>query len=182
MDNYIHVCVPFEPGRKLAYAYDRAMEDSKAEWVLMYDHDIFLSTNPLWYIMSLNAIKQLEGKKVGWITAKTNRIGNKSQLYPVPNDNDNLNYHIEIASKLYKKNKNLLSLVKGNPSGFFILTNKTACADVGGFDDIGKGLSGVDNNYSKKLRAKGYGLYVMEGLYLYHYYKKRKKELYKMFK
>jgi len=181
MVDYIHVCIPFEPGRKLAFAYDRAMENSPTEWTLILDHDLYFC-NPLWYIMSLNAIKQLEGKKVGWITAKTNRIGNKSQLYPVPNDNDNLNYHIEIASKLYKKNKNLLSLVKGNPSGFFILTNKTACADVGGFDDIGKGLSGVDNNYSKKLRAKGYGLYVMEGLYLYHYYKKRKKELYKMFK
>jgi GT2 family glycosyltransferase len=178
---WIDTKIVYEPGRELAKAYNRAMESTLAEWVLFIDHDVFLSTNPLWHQMSLNAIEHLKDKKVGWITAKTNRIGNKSQLYPVQNDSDDLNQHIDIASKLYREKAGVILPAKGNLSGFFILTNKTAWQSVGGFKDQGKGLSAIDNVYSKELRAKGFGLYVMEGLYLYHFYKKRKKELYSKF-
>ena len=178
---FIDVKIPYESGRQLAFAYNRAMETATSEWVLMVDHDIYLATNPHWYAMSLNAVEQLQNKKVGWITAKTNRIGNKSQLYSVQNDSDDLNQHIDIASKLYEERGDTISVAKGNLSGFFILTNKTAWQSVGGFKDQGKGLSAVDNIYSKELRANGFGMYVMDGLYLYHFYKKRKKELYAKF-
>ncbi|OYT16000.1 MAG: hypothetical protein B7C24_10155 [Bacteroidetes bacterium 4572_77] len=178
---WIDVKMPYEPNRKLAYAYNRAMESAATEWVLLYDHDIYLSTNPWWYQMSLDAIKQLEGQKVGWITAKTNRIGNKSQLHNVVDDSDDLNQHIDIAADLYRTYGNTLSVARGSVSGFFILTNRTAWKAVGGFQDRGKGLSAVDVTYCKALRAKNFGIHVMEGLYFYHFYKKRKKELYAKF-
>jgi len=177
---WIDTKIVFEPGRKLALAYNRAMESTTAEWVLFLDQDLYLA-NPRWYQMSLDAVKSLCNEKVGWITAKTNRIGNKRQLHTVEDDSDDLNQHIEIASELYKKRGNDIAKVGGNLSGFFILTNKTAWKSVGGFKDQGKGLSAIDKTYSKDLQTNGFGLYVMEGLYLYHFYKKRKKELYSKF-
>jgi len=182
-DLWIDTRIVYEPGRKLAYAYNRAMEDTSAEWVLFIDHDVYLCCNPYWYTMSLDAVRKVQGEKVGWITAKTNRIGCKAQLHAVGEDSDDLNHHIAIAQQVYKQKGDALHRVNGgNFSGFFILTNKTAWKAVGGFRHMDKGLSAIDVDYCRRLRREGFSLYVMSGLYMYHYYKKRKKWLYNQFK
>ena len=170
---WIDVCIPYEPGKKLAFAYNRAMKNSKSEWVLIIDHDLFF-VNPHWYDMCLNAIERV-GNKAGLITAKCNRIGPTTQLYKPQKDTDNIKDHIKIAREVYFKYGNRISFVKQTPgsylSGFFMLTSKTAWKKVGGFRDMGKGLSKIDADYSKRLKEVGYGLYVIEGLYFYHLYK-----------
>ena len=124
--------------------------------------------------MCLNAIKQV-GSEAGWITARCNRIGNKFQHYPPPEDNDNILYHIEIAKQLYKERGNeIVEVKKGNFSGFFILTSKSIWSRVGGFKDQGSGLGGIDLDYCKRIKTIGCKLYVMPGLYFYHLYKTKR--------
>lgn len=176
---WIDVKIAFEPGRKLALAYNRAMENTQAEWVLFLDQDLFIC-NPHWYKMSLNAIEQV-GHNAGWITAKCNRIGAGVQRYRPPKDPNDILYHIEIAKQLYKAHGSKVQLVSGKLSGFFILTSKKAWKDVGGFKDRGKGLSKVDRNYCVRIRQAGYKTYVMPGLYFFHLYKKGKKGILKGF-
>ena len=174
MDNlWIDVKIPYEPGNKLAYAYNRAMENTQAEWVLFLDHDLFIC-NPHWYKMCLNAIRQLENKKIGWITAKCNRISGIPQKVAINNDNNDVINHINIAKELYRLYGNKITETNHDLSGFFILTNKTAWQAVGGFKHMDKTIFGIDNEYRRCLAEKEFGLYVMEGLYLYHLYKQKK--------
>ncbi len=174
--DYIDVCIPYEV-QNLARAYNRKMETSDSEWVLFLDHDVFINCNPYWYKMCLNAIEQV-GHDAGWISAITNRIGNKNQLHPVKNDDNDILNHIKIAQEVYKKYGNTIEEVKGGLSGFFILTSKKAWKATGGFKNKGKGLSEIDKDYSKKIKAAGYKTYIMKGLYMYHLYKLIKKEAY----
>ena len=174
MDNlWIDVKIPYEPGGKLAYAYNRAMESTSAEWVLFLDHDLFIC-NPHWYEMCLNAIEQTKDMNPGWITARCNRIAGIPQKYKVVSDDNDIFHHIKIAKGLYKKYRDKVRQITDDLSGFFILTNKTAWRAVGGFKDVGQGLFGIDNEYRRGLAEMNFGLFVIDGLYFYHLYKQKK--------
>lgn len=176
--NHITVCTPFEPGRKLAYAYNRAMEHAKTEWVLLLDWDLF-NCNPYWYDMCQYAIKEL-GHKTGWITCVTNRIGAPQQRADGAPKTHDIVDHVAYARDLFKEHskvdangvleKTTLKRIPGALSGFFILTNKTAWRACGGFDENRKRLMGVDNKYSRALGKAGFAHYYMPGLYFYHIY------------
>lgn len=184
----IDVRIAYEPGRKLAAAYNRAMQESTAEWVLLLDWDLF-NCNPYWYDCCVSAIQQC-GDKAGWITGVTNRIGGnsqKAQCYmpeddPPPQGN-NIEQHMAYAKKMHRKYNEVnkdgtlkrvhVQRFKGALSGFFILTSKTAWKAAGGFDENRKRLMGVDNNYSRAISQAGYQLWGMPGLYFYHIYKQK---------
>lgn len=167
---FIDVKIPYEPQGRLAHAYNRAMETTTASYVLFVDHDVFLATNPLWYDLCLSAIQQLKDKKWGWITARCNRIACPGQKYALDEKSNDIIRHIEIAKGLYKKEGDkVVPYTDDYPlGGFFILTNKTAWDAVGGFKDVGTGIFSVDNKYDEDLRKKGFGLFLMAGLYFYH--------------
>lgn len=167
--SWIDTKIVYEPGN-LALAYNRAMENTNAEWVLFLDQDLFIC-NPNWYVMSLNAVREV-GSDAGWITARCNRIVNRTQLYKLEHDPDDVLYHIEIANRLYKEHRNeVVEVPSGKFGGFFILTSKTVWKKVGGFINQGTGISGIDIDYCARVRAKGFKTYVMPGLYFYHLYK-----------
>jgi len=175
MPLWIDTKIVYEPNGRLSLAYNRAMQNTTAEWVLFLDQDIFL-TNPHWYIMCLNAIRQV-GKEAGWITARCNRIASSVQLYKPRKDNNDILNHVGIAKRLYEKfGSSLKQVTYGKLSGFFLLTSKEAWKKVGGFNEGIKGMGGVDRDYCKRLLDLGYKLYVMEGLYLYHLYRVMRKE------
>jgi GT2 family glycosyltransferase len=171
---WIDVKIPYEPGNALARAYNRAMENTLAEWVLFLDHDLFIC-NPLWYEMCLDAIRQLDGKRVGWITAKCNRIACPDQKHYVKFDNNDIVDHIKTANSLYKEKGNSLVKTDAIISGFFILTNKTAWKAAGGFKQVNGSIFGIDNEYKRDLTRAGFDTYVMEGLYFYHLYRQKTK-------
>jgi glycosyltransferase involved in cell wall biosynthesis len=169
---WVDVKIPYEPDNQLALAYNRAMESTTAEWVLLLDHDLFIC-NPNWYNMILSAIKQLEDRKVGWITAVCNRIGGGPQLKKPKKDDNNVLNHIKIARQHYKAHGDVPTQTDYDLSGFFILTNKTAWRAIGGFRHMGKSIFGIDNDYRKRLAEDGFELYIMEGLYFYHLYREK---------
>jgi len=175
--SFIDVVMPYEPGLRLAYAYNRAIQLSGAEWILFLDHDLFIC-NRHWYDMCLGAIAQAPDN-CGWITAVTNRIGNKNQKAISRNgleipDTEDLVEHCAFARALYEDWGNRLVRCRGAMSGFFILTRKTAWQAAGGFDENRKRLLGVDNIYSRDLGQAGYAFYKLPGLYFYHMYRKKK--------
>jgi len=186
MDTRIDVRIAYEPGRKLAAAYNRAMKESVAEWVLFLDWDLF-NCNPYWYDCCVSAINQV-GDVAGWITCVTNRIGSNSQKakrFMPPDDppplNNTIEHHMAYSRRAHQMNNTMnedgtlakarVVRVPGALSGFFILTSKTAWAASGGFDENRKRLMGVDNAYSSALSRAGYQLWCMPGLYFYHIYR-----------
>lgn len=159
-------------GVSLGAAYNRAMRRASSEWVLFLDQDIFIC-NDHWYYMCLEAIEQV-GHDTGWISAVTNRIGNPAQRVEGAPESHDLVEHCAFAKELYEKHGNKVERCKGAMSGFWILTNKTAWLNSGGFEEEKKKFLGVDNYYSRALSQAGYKHYRIPGLYVYHMYQQKK--------
>jgi len=172
--------IPYSPGNHLGFAYNEAMAAYVKDWVLFIDHDLLL-VNPHWFDICRNAINSL-GHEAGWITCYTNRINCKYQIAPdIDKKNDNIRYHREYAKNLYIKNKGSLKDVTDAKncrfSGFFMLTHKKAWEAAGKFNER-CGLFSVDVQYSTALKSRGYRLYVMQDLYVYHAYFRDSSKLY----
>jgi len=162
----IDVRIPYEPGGLLGADYNRIMKETKYNWVLFLDHDIFLSLNPHWYYICQQTINQTVDQKVGLITCKTN-INHKQtgQYDPESPIGCSIEEHRDYAKTAW--NKHALSYEKiEKASGFFMLVNKSAWFDVGGF--IGSGLFREDWIFSRRLRLTGFSILCMKGLYVYH--------------
>ena len=84
---WIDVKIPYEPDDKLAEAYNRAMVNTTAPWVLLLDHDVFLALNPHWYEMCLEVVERVDND-VGMITCVTNGNSDRAQGPGVPISKD----------------------------------------------------------------------------------------------
>jgi GT2 family glycosyltransferase len=142
------------------------MAEWSTEWNLFIDRDVLILGDN-WYDVCLKAIDKF-GTTAGWITCMTNRIGCHWQKEDSDQNNDDIRYHLKKAKELSIKNKDMYFEPENYApfSGHFILTNKTAWKDVGGFQ---QGW-GCDNDYDIKLRDKKYKRIVMKELYVYHMY------------
>ena len=159
--------IPFAPNGQLGRCYNRIMEESKNEWVLFIDDDVFLRTNPHWYHITSQCLDRYH-KKIGILTCYTNNIVNKAQrLDNAPDNKQPIEKHIDFAKKIFDKNQyNCTVIDKESMSGFFLLTSKTAWEKAGGF--LGEGMFKEDNIYHKRIKEAGYNCYRMDGLYLLH--------------
>ena len=164
----IEVKIPYGENYKLAEAYNWAVETSLADWVLLLDHDVFLRTNPRWYNICKETIKQVEDKNPGLITCvTTNRKGRPQESGWNLNTTD-LQRHIEVSTEVFRKNG--YKVEKRNyhkVAGFFMLVNRKIAMEIG-FRDQGEGIQMIDWDYCQRALNKGYNIYVMTGLYLYH--------------
>lgn len=183
----IDVIIPYaSDGEKtdsnLGKEYNRAMNDTATLFrpTAFADHDVFVSTNPNWYQICLNAVNALEENKWGFITCLTNDIGCPHQKVDTGlRGSHDISFHKTIAAELWNGGKNgklrqwhpkdweEQGDIAAWPSGFFFITNKEAWEDVGGFKD---GHQEVDNDYARKLVEKGYEIWQMPDLYMYHRY------------
>ena len=177
---HIETIIPFEPRQRLGFALKRAFEKVD-DWALVLDHDVFLSLNPLWYEICLNAIKKL-GYQAGWITCYTNNIGcplQKNHLHGADSaESTDMKYQFYIAEDLYKKNRgqilDITNEIKKHPlSGFFMLTHRQAFDRVmEQFELKDDKFIGFDTWFSARLVELGYKIYIMQDLYVYHGYKR----------
>jgi len=145
---------------------NQIMEASPFEWVMIHDHDIFFC-HPEWYRIVCQNIK--DAKNAGLLTCVTNRIGCSEQKVK-PNryepDNNNLDLHRAFAIKVQYRG---ISEAKKPISGLVMVTSKTAWKKAGGFRE--KGIIGVDNDYHRRIVEAGYKVYIMNNLYMFHWYR-----------
>jgi len=194
-DPEIKVIIPYFPGN-LGKAYNDAMRELRDDqWALFLDHDCLIM-RPNWYEMCVHAIRN--APDAGWITGVTNSIWCEDQL-AICNSNS-IDDHIALSNMLFSQHGFALTEESepgkflGNVfSGMFILTNKKAWREAGGFEEeirivkhqwngqevtfVCNQFTGVDNDYCLKLRAKGLKTYVLKGLYLYHLREKKQQFL-----
>lgn len=162
-DPLIEVKIPMFPGN-LGHAYNLGMETAR-EWVIFIDSDIYLRTQPKWYEICQEAIKQHGA--AGLFTCVTNRIACPAQRCNDAPASDNLQDHIEYARRRFDKFKYLVNPIpRVKPSGFFMMLHRKTWDKV----KFPPGFLGVDNRYANQLRSAGFHVYLIEGLYLYHGY------------
>jgi len=160
--------VPFSIEGRIGKTYNDIMRNCTNDWVGFADHDIFFA-NPYWYIMFTLAIDKLLNP--GFISCKTNKIGCPLQKAG-SKKTDDIKYHRERAEELHKEYWNDFEDVTNSqhvPSGLVFVTPRKAWEKVGGFRE--NGIIGVDNHYVNKLKVAGYKIYILSGLYVYHYYR-----------
>ena len=74
----LDICIPHnEDPLLIVDEYNRYMEQSE-DWVCFLDSDAMF-IHPKWHTILLRAINNL-GKKAGWMSAMTNRVGHNTQV------------------------------------------------------------------------------------------------------
>jgi hypothetical protein len=167
----IEVKIPYGLNGDLAGAYNQAMESSKADWVLLLDHDVFVSCNPKWYEICSEVVSTIPDK-VGMVTCAANpspRRGNKGSQYPdIIEHSSDIEVQIEVAYKLYQKyGLHLRQISTHKVAGFFMLVRKEAWKQVM-FEEVGRGVDMVDWTFAGKLQRRGWQIWEIPGLYVYH--------------
>jgi GT2 family glycosyltransferase len=156
----IDVRIPYEPGGKLGWDYNRIMNETVHDWVLFLDHDVLLSINPHWYHLCQQAIRN---HTFGMATCWTNAPHNTGQHWPT--SAETIAEHRVVARTIYDMHGESVTPLK-KASGFFMLINKAAWNAVGGFPGVG--MFREDWQFSARLERKRYSIVRIDGLYVYH--------------
>ncbi len=107
----------------------------------------------------------------GLFSCRTNRVGQKRQcLHGVISDDPNILNHRKIALQLSKERRLDVSPIENPISGHLMLFKKSTWESVGGFPE-NRGILSVDNTFSNRIVRKGYNILMMEGVYLFHFYR-----------
>jgi hypothetical protein len=164
--------VPYSPrsaGQNLGFAYNELMSRLRAEdWACFIDHDACFTTYD-WYAQLEEITAALTEPCL--LTAVTNRVGSHWQLVPgVDRDNHSMAYHRQVGKAVQSVSRHMLRDVTHESlmSGVVILLSKKTWLRLGEFAD---GFLGVDNAIHQAARDRGYRVYLMEGVYVYHWYR-----------
>ncbi|NTV97774.1 MAG: hypothetical protein HGA70_01235 [Chlorobiaceae bacterium] len=173
----IHNYIAYTPkniNRNIGRVYNQFMQLVPADdWVCFIDHDAMMTTFE-WYKMLETVVETIEQKKmpIGLLTAVTNRIGNNEQIIFDKNSpeaqNHDIYFHRTIGRKRMIDHGLSVRVAKNLISGVVMLTSKKVWQQCGGFRD---GFLGVDNDYDRKVRSVGYDTCIMDGFYVYHWYR-----------
>lgn len=167
----IYTFIPFALDKNYGRACNMhmAMIPNESDWGCIVDHDALLGLTTRWYYLMDRAIRRNPG--TGLFVATTNRIKRKEQCYHGKMGEDhNIKNHKKIAEKLADEKGGVYTdMTRGNPiGGVVMLTSKEAWRRCRGFKD---GLLGVDNDYHQRVTDAGYQVTLLNGLYVYHWYR-----------
>ncbi len=138
------------------------------DWGCLMDLDTFLPVSDVGHQLE-EIIKKYPD--VGLFTAITNRVGLKEQCYGgnIDNDPNILNWK-RVAVQLQQTKRLELRDINHPISGYFMLVKKSVWKKVGMFPEVGKILA-IDNSFSKRILDAGYEIKLMEGVFIFHFYR-----------
>lgn len=169
----IYYSIPYSTNRNIGAYYNSVMEGLKDDndFACFVDGDtIFTTTN------FGEQIQDVINKypECGLFTCYTNRVGCDLQVYPnVDKDNNDMEYHRQIGRLLQDTYWDLCDDLSNPPkgkllSGMLILIRKGLWKKLGGFKS---GMLSVDNDIHKKCIDNNEPVYLMKGVYIYHWYR-----------
>lgn len=187
----IYTYIPYAPLDKkqnLGWAYNNFMEKiGLDDWACFLDHDAMFTTRD-WYGQLEAIVQQNEG--VGCFTAMTNRIGNPMQTAnydfakweQAPDrkafhrealkehySNHDIRFHRTLGKQLFEEFGLQVSelTLQWPMSGVLMLVSKRTWEKV----RFTEGFLGVDNQFHTDCVHQGLPVYLMEGVYVYHWYR-----------
>jgi len=165
---WVDVRIPYSESGKLADAYNQALQESSANWILFLDHDVFLA-NPLWYEIIQNAIEILSSHdpKAAVIGCRAGGERHKRTMRQKGEPNDSIEYHIQQSMKRYWEHRNSVVKINEHVAGYFLLVNKDIAKTVG-FRQVKAGINNIDQDFGARILESGYNIYELPGLYIYH--------------
>ena len=179
---YTHIpYTPKELGTNLGYAYNKFMEmlPDDDDWGCFLDHDAMFTTSN-WYNQIADIIRN--NPDVGVFGARTNRIASQHHLVGnIDVNNHDIKYHRRIGKYIQTKWYSDVLLLDSEKtkeaglSGVVILIQKRIWSKLGGFKT--KGFLGVDNDIRYRADEKNVKVGIMNGVYVYHWYRADKPKI-----
>ena len=150
------------------YNYHMARLENDSDYCIFMDHDATPTTYS-WFKQIEEILEQ--NPTVGAFTCLTNRVYCKWQLAQVDRSSNDIKYHREIGANIQAKNYHTVSDKTTAPpmSGVMIVLRKDTWKKIKGFDEGPKAL-GIDNDFHLRVKRFKEKLYLMHGVYLYHWY------------
>jgi GT2 family glycosyltransferase len=166
----LFTAIAFDAEKNLGRAYNEVMSRLLPDdWVVFIDHDALWTTRD-WY-RQLTAVIAAS-PDAGLITAVTNRVGpcSRRQISPGAPKGHDMREHFAFGAKQRDRYKNSLEDVTKGPviSGVVMCLSRSTWQEMGGF---ASGFFGVDNDAHRAICALGKRIYLMRGLYVYHWYR-----------
>ena len=188
----IYTHIPYAPKAKqfnIGWAYNNFIKKLELDdWACFIDHDAMFRTID-WYQQLETIIKKYP--ETGCFAAMTNRLGNPNQVVDykcnleglskeeqktrhraylsMHHHNHDILYHRKIGAELQRKHAlSVVSMDKSNLlSGVLLLVSKKVWQRIK-FKD---GFFGVDNDFHLQCLENGIKVYLMKGVYVYHWYR-----------
>jgi len=159
---------PYSIERNLVKAYTESMSLLKSEdYGILRDADSVYTTPDYMECIYYNIISNPEIK---FFTATTNRIGNgvqKDTNCPKGNDyEEHRKYGIQRQKEYFKKTKDITD--EGTISGFWMCIKKELWDRIE--QPTTTRILHVDTHIHRQVKKLGERIYLLRGLYLYHYY------------
>lgn len=167
----IYYSIPYDSNKNIGKYYNDFMSvlPNDDDYGCFVDADTIFTTPNYGHIIE-KVIR--ENPTVGSFTATTNRVNCPWQIHPgVDVETNDVEYHRNFGKSVqdifgsYCVDVTDLQLM----SGFFIVIRKDTWRKIGGF--LEGGMLGVDNDFHLKIRKKREKMYMMKGIYLYHWYR-----------
>jgi hypothetical protein len=170
----IYYSIPYSLDKNIGEYYNSFMEclPSDTDFACFIDGDVSFTTNNFGTQIESIIKRYSDGK---FFTCYTNRVGFQRQIFPGVNIHSNdMEYHRFIGKKIQESfwdECEDLSYLQLNEliSGMLLLIRKDLWKSVGGF--LNKGMLGVDNDFHLKCILNKEKLYLMKGIYVYHWYR-----------
>lgn len=172
---YTHIAYsPINLGKNIGTIYNKFMEilPSDDDWACFLDHDAMFTTSD-WYHQLSDIVK--ESPNLEAFGARTNRLNSTYQLVGnIDVYNHDITYHRKIGKHLQREYYNSLFAIDDNTaqigfSGVLILLKKSAWKKINGFKT--QGFNHVDNDLRYRLEEHNIPFHIMNGVYVYHWYK-----------
>lgn len=138
-------------------------------WIAFVDGDTIFTTSDYGRIIEDTIAAHPEAEA---FTCVTNRVGCQWQIaLDADIYSDDMREHRAIGERIARQYRTDVRDVTDQSlfSGLFLLIKKSLWKKIGGAAPYG--MLGVDNDIHKHIRAVGSRLYLMKGLYLYHWYR-----------
>lgn len=162
----MNINTPYALDKNLGAAYNDIINRSNEKWVIVKDADVMFLTPDQPKLIPEYIVKY--GSGTGIFTCYCNRVGYSHQrLNGVINQDDSIRNAIKIAEQI-QNNPISVTELPSLISGFFMIINKRAWREIGGFK---YGLLGVDDDFSRRIANKGYHILRMDSIYLWHSYR-----------
>lgn len=170
----IYYSIPYSTDKNLGGCYNRFMEvlPNDEDFACFVDGDTIFTT-PFYGKTIEEATRNYPD--VGCFTCYTNRVYCSRQIAPGVDTNSNdINYHRNFGKKMETVyGASCIDITATDKqdyiSGVLILIQKKLWKKVGKFAE--NGMLGIDNDIHKKIANSNEKLYLMRGIYLYHWYR-----------
>jgi len=170
----IYYSTPYSTDKKLGKYYNSFMEllPKDDDFACFVDGDTIFTTPS--YGHTIEKVIA-ENTKVSCFTCYTNRVACLEQIAPgVDTESNDINYHRNFGTTLeniYGSYCSDITVLKDGQyiSGCMILLKKELWRKLDGFDE--SGMLGVDTNLHRKIRMAEEKIYLMHGVYIYHWYR-----------